>query len=137
MKYTGVCIDLILRENNDLRTEEGVITKTGCHNSLTCRLDKREMAVTVKPKEQKARRTVLPKASRITPASTDARGIIPCEPMPVRLLTLLSLSLSTIRMIAVVTGMLIQEIKNPTIAQPRLNATRNALIRAPRSTKAA
>ena len=95
------------------------------------------MAVTVKPKEQKASRTVLPKAFRITPASTDAMGIIPCEPMLVRLLTLLSLSLSTIRMIAVVTGMLIQEIKNPIIAQPRLNAIRNALIRAPRSTKTA
>ena len=74
------------------------------HNSLTCRLNNRDMAVTVKPKEQKASRTLLPKASRITPASTDAMRIIPCEPMLVKLFTLLSLSLSTIRIIAVVTG---------------------------------
>ena len=83
--------------------------------------------MTVKPREQNASRTELPKASRSTPASTDAIGSIPCEQMLVRLFTLLSLSLSTIRMIAVVTGMLIQEIKNE-IMQKMLSVLDNAQL---------
>ena len=51
------------------------------HNSLNSRLNNRDLAVTVKSREQKVIRVVLLKASSGTPASNDAIRIMPCEPM--------------------------------------------------------
>lgn len=105
------------------------------YKSLTCLLKSRDRAVAEKPREQKAKRRVQPKDPRSAPARTEAMGIMPCEPMLIRLFTLLSLSLSTTRMTFVVTGMLIEEIRKPMSTHPMPKAIRNTLIPVPRSTK--
>ena len=63
---------------------------------LTFLLVNIRIAVIVKPTAQIAKSTVLPKAWSAAPANTEAIGIIPCEPMLIRLSTLLSLSFSTL-----------------------------------------
>ena len=68
------------------------------------------IAVIVKPTEQKISSGVEPIDWRIAPARTEAMGIMPWEPMLVMLLTLLSISLSTTRMRAVLVGMFMNEI---------------------------
>ena len=97
-----------------------------CQSCLTDLFRSISTAVTVKPMVQTNSSTVEPKDWITAPASTEAMGVMPWEPMLVRLLTLLSLSWSTMRMMAVLAGTLIQAIIRPTTRQPEQKETRNA-----------
>ena len=86
------------------------------------------------PNAQKNSRTDEPKDCRTRPARTDAMGIIPWQPMLMMLLTLLSLSLSTTRMIAVLIGMLMKASNRPVTQPTAQNAGRKTFRLFPRST---
>ena len=104
------------------------------HSSLTGLLISSITAVAVNPRAQMNSSTVEPKDCRTAPAMTEAIGIMPWELTLVMLLTLLSLSLSTIRMMAVLTGILMAESRTPVRKLPAQKITRKAFRLFPRST---
>ena len=101
----------------------------------TCLFVNSKTAVIVSPAAQMARSTALPKAWSAAPASTEAIGVIPCEPTLTRLLTLLSLLLSTLRWIVVLRGILIKESRNPITRHPAQNSSKNAFKETPVDTR--
>ena len=66
-------------------------------------------AVSAKPMLQKTSSDEAPYLSITAPDRTEERGTIPCDPMLVMLLTLLSMLRSTSLITAVLTGMLIPD----------------------------
>ena len=94
------------------------------YNSRSGLLERHKSAVAVKPAAQMNSSAEEPRDWRTAPASTEATGIMPWEPMLMMLLTLLSLSRSTMRIMAVLTGILIQDTRKPIARQPRQNTIR-------------